>query len=59
MNKKITLCHSPGLVVDDKENIRQITRAILEKFGCRVLTVTDGTDALAAYAEHRDRIALV
>ena len=47
------------LVVDDEENIREITRATLEKFGYRVLTAADGTDALAAYAEHRDRIALV
>ena len=47
------------LVVDDEENIREITRATLEKFGYRVLTATDGTEALAAYAEHRDRIALV
>ena len=47
------------LVVDDEENIRQITRATLEKFGYRVLTATDGTDALAAYAEQGDRIALV
>ena len=47
------------LVVDDEENIRQITQATLEKFGYQVLTAIDGTDALAAYAEHRDRIALV
>ncbi len=47
------------LVVDDEENIREITRATLEKFGYRVLTAVDGTDALAAYAEQRDRISLV
>ncbi len=47
------------LAVDDEENIRQIIRATLEKFGYRVLTATDGADALAAYAEHRDEIALV
>ncbi len=47
------------LVVDDEENIRQITKATLEKFGYKVLTATDGTDAIAAYAEHRDEIALV
>ena len=47
------------LVVDDEENIRQITQATLEKFGYRVVTATDGTDALAIYAEQRDQIALV
>lgn len=47
------------LIVDDEENIRQITRATLEKFGYRVLTATDGTDALAVFAEHRNEIALV
>ena len=62
--KQIALPYPTGsgeliLVVDDEENIRQITQATLEKFGYRVLTATDGTDALAAYAEHRDEIALV
>jgi PAS domain S-box-containing protein len=47
------------LVVDDEENIREITRATLEKFGYRVLTANDGTDALAVFAEHRTEIALV
>ena len=62
--KQNALPHPTGsgeliLVVDDEENIRQITQATLEKFGYQVLTAIDGTDALAAYAEHRDRIALV
>ena len=47
------------LVVDDEENIREITGATLEKFGYRVLTATDGTDALAAFTERRAEIALV
>lgn len=47
------------LVVDDEENIREITRATLEKFGYRVLTATDGTDALAQYAQNGAEIALV
>ena len=62
--KQIALPYPTGsgeliLVVDDEENIRQITQVTLEKFGYLVLTATDGTDALAQYAEHRDRIALV
>ena len=47
------------LVVDDEENIREITRATLEKFGYRVLTATDGTDAMALYAQHKDEISLI
>ena len=47
------------LVVDDEENIREIARATLEKFGYEVLTATDGTDALATYAKQGDKIALV
>jgi two-component system cell cycle sensor histidine kinase/response regulator CckA len=47
------------LVVDDEENIREITRATLEKFGYKVRTATDGTDALALYAQNGDEIALV
>lgn len=47
------------LVVDDEENIREITRATLEKFGYRVLTATDGTDAMAIYAQNSTEIALI
>jgi len=47
------------LVVDDEENIREIARATLEKFNYRVLTATDGTDAMAIYAQQKDEIALI
>lgn len=47
------------LVVDDEESIREITRGTLETFGYRVLLAGDGTEALAAYAEHRGEIAVV
>ena len=47
------------LLVDDEENIRQITRGTLEKFGYRVLSASDGTEALALYAEQKDEIMLV
>jgi two-component system, cell cycle sensor histidine kinase and response regulator CckA len=47
------------LVVDDEESIREITRATLETFGYNVMTAADGTEALAAYADHKNEIAVV
>ncbi len=47
------------LVVDDEDAIRQITRGTLEAFGYRVLTASDGTEAIALYAEHRNEIEVV
>jgi two-component system, cell cycle sensor histidine kinase and response regulator CckA len=47
------------LVVDDEESIREITRGTLETFGYTVLTASDGTEALALYADRRNEIALV
>ncbi|HEX8129656.1 MAG TPA: PAS domain S-box protein [Pyrinomonadaceae bacterium] len=47
------------LVVDDEESIRQITRGTLETFNYRVLTASDGTEAVALYAQHRDEVAAV
>lgn len=47
------------LVVDDEENILEITRVTLEKFGYKVITAVDGTDAIAVYAQRGGEIALV
>ena len=47
------------LVVDDEENIREITRATLERFGYRVVIAVDGTDALGVYAKRSNEIAAV
>ncbi|HJP91955.1 MAG TPA: PAS domain S-box protein [Pyrinomonadaceae bacterium] len=47
------------LVVDDEESIREITRGTLETFGYRVLTASDGTEALAIYADKKNEIAAV
>jgi len=47
------------LVVDDEESIREITRGTLETFGYRVLTASDGTEALALYADKKNEIAVV
>ena len=47
------------LVVDDEESIREITRGTLETFGYTVLTASDGTEALALYADKKHQIAAV
>jgi PAS domain S-box-containing protein len=47
------------LVVDDEENIREIARATLEKFGYRVITANDGTDAMAAFVQQSSEISVI
>jgi CheY-like chemotaxis protein len=47
------------LVVDDEASILIITSQTLQAFGYRVLTATDGADAVGVYARHMDDIALV
>ncbi len=47
------------MVVDDEVSVCQITRQTLEAFGYRVLTATDGTEAVALFAEKRKDISLV
>ncbi|MBS1809812.1 MAG: PAS domain S-box protein [Acidobacteria bacterium] len=47
------------LVVDDELAIREVTKATLEAFNYTVLTASDGTEALALYAQHGDKIKVV
>ncbi len=47
------------LVVDDEASILVITGQTLQAFGYRVLTATDGADAVAVYAQHKNEIAAV
>jgi len=47
------------LLVDDEMGILEITKGTLETFGYRVLTASDGTEALAVYAQHKDEIKVV
>ncbi len=47
------------LIVDDEEAIREITKGSLEAFGYRVLTASDGTEAVALYVLYRDEIQVV
>jgi len=47
------------LVVDDEIAIREITKGTLEAYGYRALTASDGTEAVALYAQHKDEIKVV
>ncbi len=47
------------LVVDDEMAILEITRSTLEMHGYRALTASDGTEAVALYAQHKDEIKVV
>jgi PAS domain S-box-containing protein len=47
------------LVIDDEASILTITGQTLEAFGYRVLTATDGAEAVAIYAENKKAISLV
>ena len=47
------------LVVDDEMAMLEVTKATLETYNYRVLTATNGIEAVAAYAKHQDAIDLV
>ncbi len=47
------------LVVDDEEPIRTATRLLLESHGYRVVTASEGAEALASFVENRGDVRLV
>jgi len=47
------------LVIDDEASILSITSETLQAFGYRVLTATDGVNAMAIFTEHKHEIAVV
>ncbi len=47
------------LVVDDEAAIRDVTKTSLESHNYKAMTASDGIEAIALYAEHRDEISLV
>ncbi|HKB41064.1 MAG TPA: response regulator, partial [Gemmataceae bacterium] len=47
------------LIVDDEDLVRSLAEAVLERWGYRVLTATDGEEGLAIYREHHNEIDLV
>jgi two-component system cell cycle sensor histidine kinase/response regulator CckA len=47
------------LVVDDEAAIREITRSTLEAAGYRVLTASDGTEAVVLFVQHQNDVKAV
>lgn len=47
------------LVVDDEASIRQVTKRTLESLGFKVLLAVNGAEAIALYADHQAKVALV
>jgi PAS domain S-box-containing protein len=47
------------LVVDDEDSILKVARKMLERYGYQVMTAVHGADAVAVYAQHRDKISVV
>ncbi|MEM7555087.1 MAG: response regulator [Cyanobacteria bacterium P01_A01_bin.84] len=47
------------LVVDDEDSIRDVTKASLENYNYQTIAAKDGIEAIALYAEYRDKIFLV
>ncbi|MEQ1858303.1 MAG: response regulator [Chthoniobacteraceae bacterium] len=47
------------LVVDDESSVRSISQTVLKAHGYRVLLASDGTEALAVFAQHSAEIAVV
>ena len=56
------ICRGAGetvLVIDDEENILEVTRQILDSFGYQVLTASDGIEGISLFREHSQEIAAV
>jgi CheY-like chemotaxis protein len=47
------------LVVDDEAPIREITKAVLEAYSYKVITASDGIEAISLYTQYKDEISLV
>ncbi len=47
------------MVIDDSKTIRRTAETLLTKEGCKVVTATDGFDALAKIAENQPNIIFV
>ncbi len=60
--KELELPHGSGelvLIIDDEPSIREITKTSLEAYNYKAITASDGIEAIALYAEYRDKISIV
>ena len=51
--------YGTALVADDEEAIRDITAALLQRFGFRVITAADGFETVDLYTENAENITLL
>jgi PAS domain S-box-containing protein len=47
------------LVIDDENAIREVARETLKAFGYRVIVASDGAEAMAVFATHKDEVKVV
>ncbi|MBI5020401.1 MAG: PAS domain S-box protein [Ignavibacteriales bacterium] len=47
------------LVVDDEASVREITKNMLETYGYKVITASDGMESLSIYAEKKNEISII
>ncbi len=47
------------LVVDDEASVREITTATLQAYGYRVITASNGAEAIALFAQNREQIKAI
>jgi PAS domain S-box-containing protein len=47
------------LIVDDEVSVRSITETTLETYNYRALTASDGIEAIATYAEHKQAVDVI
>jgi PAS domain S-box-containing protein len=47
------------LIADDEISVRDITKASLENYNYQVITASDGIEAIALYAQHKNEISAV
>ena len=47
------------LLAEDDADVRRFMKSVLDKFGYRVITATDGKEAVHKYRKHRGRVELL
>lgn len=52
-------CGESILVVEDEEELLEITKKILEIHGYKVIKASDGKEAIALYSQHKEEIKVV